>query len=681
MKNLRNRIYTGKTASVVMAVLFALLATFVHHIELLHPEWKAETGTPAPVSVRLPAQYFRITLLRSEYIYSAQANTGCPDIIARGAVVEPESECGGLLTAYEEGRRPLRPWRLVAVFALYLLVALLLSAYMRRDDMGRARWLRSQVGLFVLLGLLVVGTKAFLLFTPYAFTLLPLATVPMLAAMLLGKRLAFGVTLTTALLASILTHFSPQALFFFLATGLAAARPPTYRRRVLALFKSGLLTAVVALVTSLFITLLLVGTLDIYDDLRAHFAPQTSIWMAALASGVASGLLAILLLPIAAKVVDEVSRGRLLDLQDLDNPLLRRLRERAPSTWEHSRAMANLAEAAAHAIGTNAMLVRVGAYYHDVGKSCHPNFFIENQHDSENPHNALLPKDSAHAIFQHVTEGIRLLRLAGVPEDVIEFAHSHHGTSMLEYFWIKNQQEGNPEHLSEADFRYPGTVPSTKETAILMIVDAAEAAARTIEHPDKTAFEALVQRIVFAKLNQGQFDESGLSLQELRVVIATIVESLVGMYHARIKYPWQQSNGRGADNTARTATQEPPEEPQKAPEETLKAPEESPQTPAEPPKAPEEAPEVPEESPAAPQMTEETPARPSTPPPPAQVPFPPASDAPPVPAAPAPPATATPVTAPAAQATPSPRETPAPIVDTYTGPAPVDPNPGRKTPE
>jgi putative nucleotidyltransferase with HDIG domain len=203
--------------------------------------------------------------------------------------------------------------------------------------------------------------------------------------------------------------------------------------------------------------------------------------------------------------------------------------------------MANLAEAAAYSIGANAMLVRVGAYFHDVGKSYRPEFFIENQAGGENPHDKLLPYDSAKAIFQHVTEGVKLLRKAKVPEDIIEFVYSHHGTSLLEYFWYKNIELGNKENFRKKDFSYPGQKPTTKETAILMIVDAAEAAARTVDKPEKSKFESLLQRIVFSKMGQGQFDDSPLTMHDLRVIILTIADTLTSMYHERIKYPWQKN--------------------------------------------------------------------------------------------------------------------------------------------
>jgi len=214
--------------------------------------------------------------------------------------------------------------------------------------------------------------------------------------------------------------------------------------------------------------------------------------------------------------------------------------------------MANLAEAAAHAIGANALLVRVGAYFHDLGKSTHPEFFIENQAGIANPHDQMAPLDSARAIFHHVTEGARLLRQHGAPEDIVEFAFTHHGTGVLEYFWHKNLKAGNPQELAEREFCYPGHKPANRETGILMLVDSIEAAARTVETPDKAQFEQLVQRIVYTKLSRGQLDESDLTLADTRNIANTVVDALVGVYHARIKYPWQTgdtANGANGNGT------------------------------------------------------------------------------------------------------------------------------------
>src|SRR6185295_11906135 len=242
----------------------------------------------------------------------------------------------------------------------------------------------------------------------------------------------------------------------------------------------------------------------------------------------------------AERLLGAVSRDKLLDLTDLEQPLLKKMAGEAPGSWEHSRAMANLAEAAASAIGADALLTRVGAYYHDLGKTTQSKYFVENLgHGERSPHDDLEPDVSADAIMAHVVVGAKILRDGGIPEPVVEFAYTHHGTQVVEYFWHKCQNGGNPKGLTEEHFRYPGMKPPTKETAILMLVDSIEAASRTIDPPERDKFEEMIQRIVFTKLRAGQLDDSGLTLADLRVLVMRMSDTLVNMFHHRIRYPWQ----------------------------------------------------------------------------------------------------------------------------------------------
>jgi hypothetical protein len=157
----------------------------------------------------------------------------------------------------------------------------------------------------------------------------------------------------------------------------------------------------------------------------------------------------------------------------------------------------------------------------------------------ESPHDELEPEISADAIMAHVVSGAKILREGGIPEPVVEFAYTHHGTQVVEYFWHKCQNTGNPKALTEEHFRYPGMKPQTKETAILMLVDSIEAASRTIDPPDREKFEEMIQRIIFHKLRGGQLDESGLTISDLRTLVVRMSDTLVNMFHHRIRYPWQ----------------------------------------------------------------------------------------------------------------------------------------------
>jgi len=260
-------------------------------------------------------------------------------------------------------------------------------------------------------------------------------------------------------------------------------------------------------------------------------------------------------LPIYQRLVGEITTGKLIALDDLSHPLLRQIAERAPGTWQHSLMMANLADIAANEIGANARLVRVGAYFHDLGKSLQPKYFIENLEPGEiSPHDQLPPEVSCDAIFAHVTEGIVTARNAGLHERIVDFMHMHHGNGILEYFWGKTREQGNPKELSIDYFRYPGVPPQSRETAILAICDAVEAASRTLKKPDSASIDSLVQRIVYGKLHLGQLDESGLSMSDLRRVVDSLRDTIRHANHGRIEYPWQKEAGDTGSHIALSAS-------------------------------------------------------------------------------------------------------------------------------
>ncbi len=259
--------------------------------------------------------------------------------------------------------------------------------------------------------------------------------------------------------------------------------------------------------------------------------------LAATPAGLALGLA---LVPLYERLAGHAIRSQLFDLADVGHPLLERIATRAPGTWQHSRAMANLAEQAAHAIGADALLVRVGAYYHDLGKAEAPRFFVENLGpDEPNPHEALPPAESAARIVAHVRDGVRHGRAAGLPEDIVDFMHTHHGDGLVEYFWQKAKTDDPA--ADEAAFRYPGARPFSPETAILAVVDAVEAAARTLDRADRASVERLVRQILYGKLRAGQLDDADLRPADLRVIAETLVASLLASGHERVRYPWQES--------------------------------------------------------------------------------------------------------------------------------------------
>jgi putative nucleotidyltransferase with HDIG domain len=225
----------------------------------------------------------------------------------------------------------------------------------------------------------------------------------------------------------------------------------------------------------------------------------------------------------------------LLDLLDSAHPLLQELARRAPGTYSHSVNVASIAEAAAETIGANGLLVRVGAYFHDVGKMLNPEYFVENQTPDMNRHQSLVPALSTLVIIAHVKDGADLARQYGLPQTIVDFIEQHHGTTLVEYFY--QQAAKRLENVDETNFRYPGPRPQTREAAVLMLADAVESACRALDEPAPARIEGLISDIGMKRLLDGQFDDCGLTLRELQDIEDSLFKSVTAIYHGRIKYP------------------------------------------------------------------------------------------------------------------------------------------------
>lgn len=250
-------------------------------------------------------------------------------------------------------------------------------------------------------------------------------------------------------------------------------------------------------------------------------------------------LLAYPLLWVFERTFDLTTDLTLLELSDTNRPLLKELSLRAPGTFNHVLQVANLAEAGASAIGANALLARVGALYHDIGKMVKPEYFVENQRLAANPHDQLKPHMSALIIASHVKEGLELGRQYGLPKRVLDFIPMHHGTTRIEYFYrrAKEQEASGEAPTQDSEFRYPGPRPDSKETAILMLADSIEAASRTLRSPNHKRLEALIDSMIDARLSDGQLDEADLTLRDLHTIKETFLSILLGIYHVRVSYP------------------------------------------------------------------------------------------------------------------------------------------------
>jgi len=258
-----------------------------------------------------------------------------------------------------------------------------------------------------------------------------------------------------------------------------------------------------------------------------------SMWGAL--GGLIAAILGYGLLPFFEYVFGVTTDVRLLELGNPAHPLLRELMVKAPGTYTHSLMTGNLAEAGAEAIGANPLLARVGSYYHDVGKLRRPNFFIENQAGQENPHDTTSPTLSALIITSHVREGLELAQEYNLPKEITDIIRQHHGTSVVTYFYNK-ASEGEAS-VQEADFRYGGERPTSREAALVMLADSSEAVARTVKKPTPPRIEAAVRKVVDAKVADGQLDDADLTLADIEKAILVYSRMLSASYHARVEYP------------------------------------------------------------------------------------------------------------------------------------------------
>jgi putative nucleotidyltransferase with HDIG domain len=275
------------------------------------------------------------------------------------------------------------------------------------------------------------------------------------------------------------------------------------------------------------------------DTQLLYEAGRTGFWT------LLAGFLMTGLLPFIERSFGVLTDLSLLEVGDVAHPLLQELVRRAPGTYNHSINVASIGEAAAEAIGARGLLVRVGAYFHDIGKMLKPAYFVENQGQQASRHESLVPAMSTLIIIAHVKEGAELARQYNLPQPIVDLIVEHHGTTLVEYFYRRaterSQSDPNGGDVDEQTYRYPGPRPSTRESAVMMLADAVESASRALTEPTPARIASLVHDLAMKRLLDGQFDECGLTLEELGIVEQSLVKSLTAVYHGRVKYPDQRT--------------------------------------------------------------------------------------------------------------------------------------------
>ncbi|MBZ0326636.1 MAG: HDIG domain-containing protein [Altibacter sp.] len=450
-------------------------------------------------------------------------------IIAKGEVVEGDKFqiLNSLKAEYQSQvwSKSNYVWLLVGYSLLVSLVFLMLFLFLRkyRPDIfhnnTKVTFIFFNMVLMIFLTTIVVKMDA-----AYVYVV-PLCTLPLVIKAFFDPRLGLFVHVLTLLLLGFVVPNSFEYLFLQIIAGIVTILT------ISELYKRANLFISVGQITFIYIVgyfaffLIQEGNIQLLKWENFGFFVLCGL----------ATLFAHPLIYLYEKVFGLVSDVSLLELSDTNSKLLRELSNKAPGTFHHSLNVANLSEAAASEIGANAMLVRVGALYHDIGKMINPTNFTENQVNSFNAHHELAPKESAKIIINHVIDGIEIARKNKLPDRIIDFIRTHHGTSLVYYFYKKEKElngTANPD-----DFRYPGPVPFSKETAILMMADSVEAASKSLKDPTSTMIDNFVEKIIDSQMENGQFLNANITFKEIQVIKKVLKKKLNNMYHLRVEYP------------------------------------------------------------------------------------------------------------------------------------------------
>ena len=378
---------------------------------------------------------------------------------------------------------------------------------------------------FNIVSVIVATTLIIKYDTAYVFAM-PLCILPLIIKAFFDARLGLFTHVLTVLLIGFLVPNSFEFVFLQILAGIITIQTVTRLYKRANLFISVGQIVLVYLIGYVAFTTIQEGTLLKID-------------LGILALFLLNGLLMLFVQPliyIYEKIFGLVSDVSLLELSDTNSRLLKELSDKAPGTFNHSLQVANLAEAAANEIGANTLLVRVGALYHDIGKLNNPIYYSENQIGMVSPHDELSPKQSAKIIIDHVLDGIIIAQKNNIPDRVIDFIRTHHGTSLV-YFFYKKQEELDGENINVKDFQYHGPKPFSKETVILMMADSVEAASKSLKSPDVNQLQEFIEKIIDGKMKEQQFNASNITLSEIEKVKKVLFKKLINVYQLRVEYP------------------------------------------------------------------------------------------------------------------------------------------------
>lgn len=463
------------------------------------------------------------------------------EIIPPGAFIEDESLAklnAEFLQIQKEGTWYQKTLRVLIVFALLLVLAMINGYFLNRNDPKLLEDTgKITVYLFAFIAAVAVGR--WLSFDPFRAEVLPVVVIAMVFAIAYGQQMATLSCITISLIVSLATRLDLEQFAVLMSASAIAVMFLSQIQSSSKIILSGFFSGVAYFAVAYGLVIIRSQSLnDVFFNTSMLFNTLKGAGWCLFAGFFVAGTL-----PFIEKRFGFVSGISLLEMSNLNQPLLQELIRQAPGTYNHSISVATIGEAAAEKIGANGLLVRIGAYFHDIGKIPKAEYFIENQSaEKGNRHDNLAPAMSTLIIIGHVKDGVEMAKQENLPQVIIDFIEQHHGTTLVEYFYntaLKNAEndEKNDETIEESSFRYPGPKPQSREAGVLMLSDAVESASRTLSEPTPGRIERLVHDITMKKLLDGQFDESSLTLGEIHIIEESLIKSLSGMYHARIAYP------------------------------------------------------------------------------------------------------------------------------------------------
>ena len=416
----------------------------------------------------------------------------------------------------------------LGVLLLFVLLGLIAAVYM--SFTRETEFLRDTKGVAVdLLNMfLMIVIADFIMRSPQPTYFVPLASMGMIITLFVGFNIAFLSVLLMSIFISLIIGGGIEVALVLLTGSVVGMLVVRGLRRRAQILWAGLVVGVVKF--------LAIACIGLVNNMGAGFYVREGIW--GVASGLLSGFMVMGLLPVFEHLLKIPTNISLLELSDLNHPLLKKLAMEAPGTYHHSIMVGNLAEAACDSIGANSLLARVGAYYHDIGKTQKPEYFSENEMGSGSRHSKLAPSMSALIISKHVKHGAEIAKKYKLNNAIIDFITQHHGDSLISYFYQKAIEESESGTvLREENFRYPGPKPQTKEGAIILLADAVEASSRSLKEPAPSSIKHLVKKIINNKFIDGQLDECDLTLKDMNSIADSFVRVLMGVFHARLDYP------------------------------------------------------------------------------------------------------------------------------------------------